>query len=161
MIGALVILLLVIGGFVAFRGLNRDNRETPVRAVDYAKTLAFAQRKVDFDVLAPPRLRTGWKATSVGFTPAPSPHWHLGVLTDTEHYVGIEQGTGSLPSMLSTYVDEAPARAGSVDVGGRSWQVWRDPGGDTALADRHGGVSTVVVGTLDRQMLVDYVRTLD
>jgi hypothetical protein len=161
MIGALVILLLVIGGFVAFRALNRDNPETPVRAVDYGKTLAFAEREADFDVLAPPRLPTGWKATSVGFTPPPKTHWHLGLLTDTEHYLGIEQGPGSLRSMITTYVDQAPSRAGSVDVDGRSWQVWRDSGGDTALATRKDGVSNVVVGTVDRQALVDFVGTLE
>lgn len=43
MLGALVVLLLVIGGFVAFRAVTRDDLEVEVETVDYLETVGFAQ----------------------------------------------------------------------------------------------------------------------
>ena len=43
MIGALLITLVVIGAFVAFRALNRDELERRPEAVDYLETVGFVQ----------------------------------------------------------------------------------------------------------------------
>lgn len=159
MVGAMIVLLAVVFGFVAFRGLVRDDLERPVSEVDYQETVAFAQESTDFPLLAPDRLPDGWRATSARFVPDP-PHWHLGLLTDQERYVGLEQGTSSVRDMVGTYVGEEAVREGRVRIGGRSWQVWTDEGGDTALTRAHGDVTTLVVGTPEREVLVDFVRGL-
>lgn len=159
MIGAMVVLLALVIGFVVLRDLNRSTPESPVRAIDYQRAVDFASGQADFDVLAPESLPRGWKATTAGFTPDP-PRWHLGVLTDEGRYVGLEQAMTSVGSMLETYVDPAPTRGQPVTIDGETWQVWTDQGGDTALVRTRGEVSVLVVGTADRDVLVGYVRSL-
>lgn len=160
MIGALLVLLLLVAAFVAFRAINRVEPETPVRAVDYQRTADFARQNVDLPLLAPPELPAGWRATSVEFDEEPA-RWHLGVLTDQDRYVGLEQSRTSLRTMVERYVDPEAVPGGRVQVEGRSWRTWTDDGGDTALGRTDGGVATLIVGTPSRDVLVDYVASLE
>ena len=159
MIGAMAILLAVIVGFVVLRDLNRNDPQSPVTAVDYRQSVGYASEQAGFDVLAPETLPEGWKATSVGFTPDPS-RWHLGVLTDQGRYVGLEQAASSEKSMVMTYVDPEPTRGKVVTIDGQTWRAWSDSGGDTALVRTQGEVTTLVVGTVEQDVLVDYVESL-
>lgn len=159
MVGAMLVLLAVIAAFVAFRAINRNDPENPVRPVDYQQTLEYARSQAAFPLLAPPSLPKGWRATSVTFVPRPT-RWHLGVLTDDDRYIGLEQSRGSVADMVQRYVDQEAARGRPVEVDGKSWQTWTDAGGDTALSRVQDGVTTLVVGTAGRDVLVDYVESL-
>jgi hypothetical protein len=159
MIGALLVLLGVIAGFVVFREIIREDPESPVTAVDYQQPLGFAREQAGFPVLAPERLPDGWRATTVDFSGEP-PRWHLGVLTDEDRYVGLEQARSSEKSMLTTYVDADPTQGEDVTVAGQAWQTWTDDGGDTALLRTDGEVTTLVVSSASQDVLVDYVRNL-
>ena len=160
MIGAMLVLLAVVTAFVVFRAVNRVEPETPVRAVDYQRTVEFARGNVDLPLLAPPELPAGWRATSVDFDEEPA-RWHLGVLTDEEQYVGLEQSRSSLRTMVERHVDPEAVQGGPVQVEGRTWRTWTDEGGDTALVRHAGGVTTLVVGSPSREVLVDYVASLE
>lgn len=85
---------------------------------------------------------------------------HLGVLTDEGRYVGLEQSRSSEANMVEKYVDEEAVRGGTVDIEGDTWRIWTDEGGDTALTRVEKGVTTLVVGTPDQDVLVDYVESL-
>lgn len=159
MVGAMIVLLLVVGAFVLFRDLNRTDVDNPAKTVDYQQTLRFAQDQVDFPLLAPPELPEGWRATSVRFVPEPS-RWHLGVLTDEGRYVGLEQSHSSPDNMVETYVDREAVEGEPTQVGGETWRTWTDEGGDTALVREVDGVTTLVVGTAGVDVLVDYVESL-
>ncbi|HET6625153.1 MAG TPA: DUF4245 domain-containing protein [Nocardioidaceae bacterium] len=159
MIGAMLILLAVVVGFVLFRDAIREDPQSPVKTVDYHRTLGFAREQATFDVLAPERLPDGWRATSVEFIPEPF-RWHLGVLTDGGEYVGLEQAHGSERSMVSTYVDREAAAGADVVIDGRHWSSWSDQGGDRALVRANAGVVTLVVGSVPQDVLVDYVESL-
>ncbi len=159
MIGALLVLLAVIVGFVVFREVIREAPESPVEAVDYRQPLGFAREQAGFAVLAPERLPEGWKATNVDFTPEPA-HWHLGVLTDQDRYIGLEQAQSSTKDMVTTYVDADPSQGKDVIVDGESWSTWTDRGGDTALVRSEGKVTTLVVGSVEQDVLMDYVESL-
>jgi hypothetical protein len=159
MIGAMVILLGLVIAFVVLRDLNRNDPPDPVRAVDYRRSAAYASERAGFDVLAPRSLPEGWKATTARFTPEPG-RWHLGVLTDAGRYVGLEQAPGPVRSMVDRYVDPGATRGEAVTVEGRNWRAWSDDGGDTALVSREDGITTLVVGTVGQDVLVDYVRSL-
>jgi len=159
MIGAMLVLLLVVVAFVFFRDLNRNDPESPVRAIDYQKTVGFAEDAVGFPLLAPPSLPDGWRATSATFVPQPA-RWHLGVLTDEDRYVGLEQSRRSAEKMIETYVDAEAVRGREVEVDGEPWRSWTDGGGDTALVRVEDGVTTLVVGTPELDVLVDFVETL-
>lgn len=159
MVGAMLVLLAVIAAFVVFRELNRNEVTTPVRTVEYRQTAVYAAEQVDFELLAPSRLPEGWRATSVSFTPEPS-RWHIGQLTADDEYVGLEQSRASSRDMVETYVDENAVRRGAVQAAGTTWTTWTDAGGDTALVAETGDATTLVVGPVDRDVLVDYVELL-
>lgn len=146
MVGAMLVLVAVVLGFVVFRDLNRSEPPSPVEAVDYHEAAGFARENADFAVVAPPSLPQGWRATSVRFVDGSRERWHLGLLTDEERYVGLEQSTDSPRSMVRTHVDAEADRAGGVTIEGDRWARWTDEGGDVALVRRSDGTTTLVVG---------------
>lgn len=159
MIGAMIVLLAVVVGFVAFRDLNRNDPDNPVRALDYEQTAAYARQQADFPLLVPEPLPEGWKVTSVEFVPEPA-RWHLGQLTDAGKYVGLEQADRSAAAMVETYVDQEAVRGEKITVDGKEWTTWTDAKGDTALVHSDGGTTTLVVGTVDQEALAAYITTL-
>jgi hypothetical protein len=159
MIGAMVVLLAVVTAFVLLRDANRVEQVTPVREVDYQRTLDFGRDQLDFPVLAPQRLPDGWRATSVDLVPDP-PRWHLGLLTDKGRYVGLEQSRSPVDTMVDKHVDPRAVRGGVVEIEGETWRTWTDEGGDNALTRVEDGVTTLVVGTAGQDVLADFVRNL-
>jgi hypothetical protein len=161
MVGALVVLLAVIGGFVLLRDVNRTNPPSPVTTVDYQKVVPFAKRQAHFQLVAPVSLPRGWRATTVNFTDGPDEHWHLGCLTDQDRYVGLEQGDQSVAAMLKAYVDPSPSHGAPVLIGGQRWASYTDSGDDLALVRRTGRTTTLVVGhDVPQQVLVTYIGSL-
>ena len=82
LIGAMLVTVLAVFAFAAFRAITRDNEPTPVRGVDYAASVRAASADKRLHVMAPDRLPSGWTATSATYTRGGSPSWHLGTLTD-------------------------------------------------------------------------------
>lgn len=158
MLGAMVVSLGVILAFVTFRALVREDVETTPESVEYAQPAEFAQQSAGFEVLAPEQPPEGWTVTSVRFTP--SSHWHLGLLTDEDSYVGLEQDTSSVRTMVQEYVDEEAVAGEPVTIDGETWKTWTDDGGDTALVRKQDGATTLVVGTASREELVRFIETL-
>ena len=173
LVGAMVVLVLGIGAFVVLRDLNRVDPADPVRPVDYATPARFAQRAARFELLTPPALPAGWIATSVRFEDDPDEQsWHLGLLTDAQRYIGIEQAERPVAAMVDDFVDEDAEQAGEVDVDGVAWTRYvepgRDPGadssepadGDMALVRETDGATTLVVGTVPQDQLTAVVGSL-
>jgi len=160
MVGAMVVLLLVIAGFWLLRETFRTTPEGAVRSVDYARTAEYARAQASFDVLAPTTLPPEWRATSTSYLPPPGERWHLGLLTGSQEYVGLEQARHSVASMVEEYVDPEATREGTVRVGGATWRVYADEGGDRALVRREGELTTLVVGTVEQDALVDFTAGL-
>jgi hypothetical protein len=160
LVGAMVVLLLVVLAFVLFRALNRSDVEDPVQPVDYADNLEFWQSEASFELLAPAALPDGWIATSARFESSKPQSWHLGVLTDDDHYIGIEQERADEASMVGEFVDEHAVAGDEVSVTGATWHAYSDEGGDHALVRRADGVTTLVVGTVSQDRLIAFVETL-
>ena len=57
------------------------------------------------------------------------------------------------------FVDKEAQDVGEAEASGETWQVWRDDT-DTALVREAGGVTTLVVGSVDQAALEDYVELL-
>lgn len=161
MVGAMVVLVLVVLVFVAFRAVNREDATVEVEAVDYAGPAEYAAETADFDVLVPAELPVGWKATSVRFDQGRDQTWHLGVLTADEKYLGLEQADRSVGDMVAAYVGEEAEQDGEVEVDGATWQVFRDTADDdVALVTEDADVVTVVVGSVDEDTLSAYAASL-
>jgi hypothetical protein len=136
LIGALIVTLLVIAAFVAFRALNRDELETSPGPVDYREQAELAQ-EAGLEVAYPSELPSGWRATNVEVAAGERPVWAVGILTDEQRYVGIRQEDDQLDDLLATYVDEDVEARAPIRVEGsvaREWQVFEDEGGDLAYA---------------------------
>jgi uncharacterized protein DUF4245 len=146
MVGAMLVLVAVVVGFVVFRDVNRADPADPVRAVDYGRDADFAREQASFDLVAPPSLPDGWRATTVEYVPGPDDRWHLGILTGQDRYVGLEQSADSVATMVETHVDPDATKGAPVLVDGVRWSSYTDSGGDRALVLRTGGTTTLVVG---------------
>lgn len=158
MLRSLAVLLIPVLAFVGYQTLLRDEPD-PIPPVDYAGAAASARDDGALAVLTPAALPAGWRATSVRYTPGPHAHWHLGVLTDDDEYVGLEQVVDDAEDAAATFAPDTVA-AGSVTVAGLRWLLRTSSDDETALVRSDGDVSTVVIGTVPRDVLVSYVETL-
>ncbi len=162
LIGAMLVLVAVVMAFVAFRSVVRNDPPDPVKPVEYFTSAEYARTQVDYPLLAPRELPTGWIATSVTFTPGEEEAWHLGMLTEERRYVGLEQARRTLADMVEQHVDPEAEQGEDVTVEGETWQTWTDDT-DTALVreDPVTGVTTLVVTTTGLETLVDFLGILE
>lgn len=161
MVGAMLVVFVVVVAFVLFRDAVRSDVPSAVREVDYVRPAAFAQEQAGFEILSPPQLPDGWRSTSVRYTPGLDERWHLGLLTDEESYVGVEQARSSEENLVEDHVDEQARRGEPVTVAGERWQTWTDEGGDLALVRRAEDVTVLVVGhDVPLEQLVAFTATL-
>jgi hypothetical protein len=161
MVGAMVFLVVLVIVWVGFRSVTSGEPPSPVQTVDYRSEASAAAKAADFRLLSPATLPRHWRATTVRFTPPPDTHWHLGVLTGEDRYVGLEQEAAGISSLVTQYVDKAARRERAVMVRGVPWQAWTDSQGDLALVRRTGRVTTLVVGhEVPRSTLTAYVASL-
>ena len=172
MVGAMLVLVVGVGAFVLLRDANRVAPSDPVRPVDYAQPAEYAAEAATFELLAPPELPQGWIATSVRFEGTGDQAWHLGVLTDEQRYIGLEQAERTVEAMVADFVDEDAVAGAGLEVAGDTWARWADPGrdldadpaaaadADLALVREDGGATTLVVGTVSQDQLADFVASL-
>lgn len=133
MVGAMVVVLAAVGLVMGWRALNHDDAAVPVQTVDYHPWLRAARADGVLQALAPRRLPQGWRATSASYDSGTTPHWHLGMLTAENQYVGLDEEIAPRAQMVQQYVGGSPHRAGSLQIGGVSWQVWHNSRGDYGL----------------------------
>ncbi len=133
MVGAMVVLVVLVGGFVGVQALGRDHDVQPARTVDYRPVADQARAAGTLFVFTPDPLPKGWRATSVSYVPGRAPTWHLGMLTDQGSYVGIEESLATENDMVEKYVDPDAERGDEVRLRGLTWREWTDSGGDYAL----------------------------
>ena len=159
MVGALLVLLLVIGAWVGFRALNRDELEVEPERVDYLAAVEAAQSE-DWRVAYPPALPTGWRATSIDA--AAGVDWGIGFLTPGG-FAGVQQSDDSVADLLETYVDEQTTPLPTVevtgDLGGR-WEAFEDAEGDLAYATEVDGQTVLVYGSVSDDDLLSLAERL-
>lgn len=156
---SIVLLLVAMGVIFGIGSLITEEEETPVRAVDYTGQLSAARDLADYPVVAPRGLDAAWVPTSVDLqSSGGTVRWHLGFLTPTEEYVGLEQGDFEAQDLVRKYVGGLQP-GGRVSAGGESWELFRGDT-DTALLRRDGDVVTIVVGTAPTDQLTRFARSL-
>ena len=147
MVRSLLVVVAIVAVVVALR--VEPNSGPTVRRFDYSGALQQARTQAPFGVLAPVGLPRSWRATSgrVGADDGSgSVTWHLGLVTPSGDYAGLEQSNGNLVRVL-TRVSGGASPAGSVVINGVTWRRVR--GGDPepkALVLEGPSVTTVVAG---------------
>lgn len=150
MIGAMGLTLLVVLGWWGLRELNNSDPQSPVRTVEWQSWLRSGQADGTLAMFAPATLPHGWRATSADYVPGVTGHWHVGMLTAGNHYVGLEESHDTTASMVHQFVDPDAVRGDDVVIGSETWQTWTDAGGDYAVVRTVAGVS----GDADERLLV-------
>lgn len=151
------VILLVVGGIATFLF---DRSAPPRPTVDYLRTVEQARTQAAFELLAPPELPKGWRATSATYEPGTKGRWHLGVLVPGDEYVGLEQAAISEERMVERFAAQTEP-AGRTTIEGQTWNLRRDADtGETTFVRRVGGVTTLVTGTVGRAELEDYTASL-
>jgi Protein of unknown function (DUF4245) len=159
LVGALIVCGALMAAVVVVTLLQSGDTDPTVPAYDYATDLQLAREQAPFDVLAPSALPSGWNVTSARWTGAgPEKEWHLGVLTDDENYVGLEQGN----ALSATFIEDhtkADQPGTSVEIDGLTWQTLT-AGDETALVRAGDKVTTLITGTASQDELVEFATSL-
>ena len=163
MIGALVVTVLFVFAFVAWRGLFRgDVDDTPV-PVEWQQSVELAQQ-ADLAVVHPRDLPAGWTATSVELSAGDDPRWGLGVLTGEGDFIGIRQQGTSVDDLVEVYVDEEAEAGGDASVPSAvtdTWLTFFDDGGDHGYAAEVGDQAVLVYGSAPVEDIEAYVGLLE
>jgi len=149
------VLVLAVGVLLAVwvGSLFRDETVVEPDPVDFRAVAAQAQPAADFTLAVPGDLPDGWRATSARWEPLDQ-QWHLGILTDDNQYVGVEQATANVSELVAQYASAA-VEAGTVDVAGTPWRRFVDEeSGEVALVLSAPRASTLVTGTVAEATLV-------
>ena len=154
-LGAIILVLFAVGRLLTV------TPDEPTRAVDYREAVESSRTVADFDVLAPDSLPGGWRATSVRFE---ENSWHLGVVTDEDEYVGLEQVQAGVQRSIEQFAEGSRADGEAV-VGGETWSVRTGPRDDRTYVRRdsagsEGDMTIVVTGTAPREEMERYISSL-
>lgn len=158
----MLVTLLVIAAFVAFRGLTRDQVEVEVVPVDYLDAVEGAA-DTGLALAHPSELPEGWRATSVDLDRDESPAWTMGMLTDEGRFVGIRQEEDSADDLAAVALDEDAVEGREVTLDSRlatTWTTWSDEGGDTGYAAEVGEETVLVYGSAPAEDLERVIALL-
>lgn len=146
MVGAMLVLLLIIGAYVGLRALNREEIELEPERVDYLAAAGYAQQS-DWSVAYPSTVPDDWKATSLESRPGEV--WSIGFVTP-DGFAGLHQSEDSPSDLLTTYVGEDAAELGPVEIEGSTapWQAYEDSGGDLGFLGEVDGEQVLVYGSV-------------
>ena len=140
LLAAMVATVVIVVGFVAFRGAFRDNPEAEITPVDYLSAVGDLQG-ADTTVVYPSSLPDGWVATSIAFERGVTPSWRIGMLDGRGKdpgFVGVVQRTDDVEDLLDEFVDASPEQGEDATpangIGATTWQTWADDGGDRAFS---------------------------
>lgn len=160
MVRSLLLFVVVIALVYGCNRVLADDTPPPVDTVDYSSQLDSAEQAAGYEVLAPDSLPDGWRATSVDVEQTGDVvAWHLGFLTPDDRYVGLEQTNGDLDPAVAAQIGGVSGGE-PIEVAGRRWEVYRNDSGDNALVRVDNGVTTVVNGTPDVDVLLRFAEAL-
>ncbi|RYJ01601.1 MAG: DUF4245 family protein [Actinomycetales bacterium] len=114
---SVVVLGLLILGLWVIGRLVTVTPDEPTSTVDYAAAAQQVADAVPYAVLSPPTLPDGWRATSARLEDG---RWHLGVVTKSDDYVGLEQEEKSADSLVKQFAKGSKA-GGDVTIADSSW----------------------------------------
>ncbi len=154
----LAVVVVLVGWIGGWFGSDARLEQEPV---DYVDVAGQAADGASYRPLVPAELPDGWRATQATWDPG-TEHWHLGLLTDDDDYVGVEQATGlGEDDLLATYAENADP-AGQVELAGRPWRLFTDDTNDrTTLARSDAGVAVLVTGGVAQDELAAFVESLE
>lgn len=153
MVGAMLVSVLVIVAFVAFRAINRDDLELEREPIEYLPVVAAIQEAGFADAAYPPTLPAGWKAVGAKRLET---GWAMDLYTGSGTYVGIRQEDRRASDMVDEYLGEDAEQGDDVTIPGElgpEWETFSEADGDRGLAVEVGELQLLVFGAIDADEL--------
>ena len=162
LIGAMIVLVACILGFVGFRELTREVPENKPQAMEWQPLVESAQGQGH--EIAVPEVPEKWIVTNIRFEPTLHPTWEMSFFTDEEKYAGLRQEDERLDTLVEARVDKEakegdPVTISTGDFAGE-WRTFTDEGGDFALAHEDPEGVVLVFGSAPREDLIELASTL-
>lgn len=162
LIASMLIIVLVVLAFVAFRAILRDNPDAPpVRPAEWKPWFEAARQEGRIEVLEPAALPKGWIAKEATYGAG---LLRVALSTDENRYVGLQEADQSLAALVEQYVDKDAAVGKPVTIAGAEWQSWTDAGGDYAVGRTAGkgatATSYLVVGSAPPEDVRSFAASL-
>lgn len=165
---SLLVILVPLAIIVAI--YTQGPSDAKVQTVNWRPVAAQARKQAPYPVLAPVELPAGWRATRVSWTPVGQPdptgqdsvrnRWQLGVLTDSDAYIELDQGD----RLANEMVDDLSRQGrpdGTSTIDGRAWKrLVTDDNRTRSLVLATPRVTSIVTGDVDYSMLATYVGLL-
>ncbi|MFL6106101.1 MAG: DUF4245 family protein [Marmoricola sp.] len=167
MMSGVIALAVALAAAIGWYYLGRpDESQQPVQTVEWQPWVRAGRADHKLLLLAPSVLPQGWRATSASYLSGVSPHWHLGMLTGTGKFVGIDEARDTVADLVAANVDDNAVRGDDVEVGGVTWQTWTDEGGDYALVQTFVGPggnqeNVVIVGSAPDAQIRSFAASLN
>ena len=162
LIGAILVLLLVVGGVVVFRGAFRTTPSYEPEHIDYLALVGEIQQS-GVKPVYPASLPSGWYVKDRTFLPGDRPVLDLAMSTSDGLFVGLHQEDASIQELVERYVDADPTQGKDVSITsdvGSTWESFTDSGGDHAYAAEVGRISVLVYGSASPEELKTVVASL-
>jgi hypothetical protein len=162
LIGAILVLLLVVGGIVLFRGAFRETPTYEPDHIDY-RALVTSIQQTGLEPVYPAELPTGWYVKDAAFTPGDRPVLDLAMTTDDNRFAGFHQEDRAVDDLVETYVGSGATRGEDVRIDGTvasTWETFSDTDGDHAFAAQVGGDTVLVYGSASEDDLRGLVESL-
>jgi len=164
-IAMVVALVVAIGWYYLARGDQDAHPVDTISTSEWGNWVKAGRADGKLVTLAPGALPKGWRATSASYDSGVSPHWHLGMLTSSDNFVGLEESLDTTDALVREYVDDNATKGKDVTIGGATWQTYTDAGGDYAVvrtitAPGGGQERVMVVGSAKKSEIRDFAGSL-
>ena len=157
---SMVLLLALVGLVAAYQRFYTDDDVEFRAPVNVESALTQAREAAPYEVVGPGALPSGWEATSVRYTPGQDARWHVGYLTPSQEYAGLEQTDGSEAELLEEVAPGAEP-IGATDVSGETWRMLLDDErGDTTLVRSTSDSVIAVTGSATQEELEQLAGSL-
>lgn len=157
---SMVLLLALVGVIVAYQRFYTDEDVEFRAPVNVESALTQARDAAPYEVVGPAVLPAGWEATSVRYTPGPDTRWHVGYLTPSQEYAGLEQTDGTAAELLEEVAPGADP-IGAADVSGDTWRMLLDDErGDLTLVRSASDSVIAVTGSATQEELEQLAGSL-
>ncbi|MBO0812452.1 MAG: DUF4245 domain-containing protein [Microlunatus sp.] len=165
---SLLVIVVPLAIIVAIFG--QGPRDAKVSTVAWKPVAARAAQQAPYAVLTPIELPAGWRATRVSWTrigqPGPTGsesirnRWQLGVLTDSDIYLELDQGDKQAGNMVAD-LSRQGRPDGTSTVNGQTWKrLVTDDNRTRSLVLARPGVTTIVTGDAGYVLLETYAGLL-
>lgn len=165
---SLLVILVPLAIIVAI--FSQGPSQAKVQTVNWKPVAAEAAEQAPYTVLTPIELPAGWRATRVSWTRIGQPdptgndsvrnRWQLGVLTDSDVYLELDQGDKLANDMVDDLSNGGQPDGTSI-VNGQTWKRLVSEDNQTrSLVLTAPGVTTLVTGDADYSTLETYAGLL-